>query len=86
MSVYVDEAVWPWKGKRWGHMMADTIEELHEFAGRFGLKREWFQNKKGVPHYDITKNKRAEAIRLGAIADTKKVAELIKKHRMGRVV
>lgn len=86
MSVYVDLATWPWKGKRWGHMMADTVEELHEFAGRLGLKKDWFQNAKGIPHYDITVKKRVEAIRLGAIADTKKVVELIKGYRRRRAV
>ena len=85
MSVYVDKATWPWRGKMWGHMMADTIEELHEFAGRIGLKREWFQNAKGIPHYDVTVKKRDEAIRLGAVADCKAVVRLIRVHRTGRV-
>ena len=66
-------------------MIADTVEELHAFAKKLGLEREWFQNKKGVPHYDITANKRTEAIHKGAIADTKKVAELIKRYRQERV-
>ncbi len=48
------------------HMMSDTsIAELHEFAARLGLKREWFQTK-SAPHYDVCLSKRAEAIKLGA--------------------
>ena len=33
------------------HLVSDTsLDELHEFAARIGLKREWYQ--KG--HYDMT--------------------------------
>lgn len=46
-----------WKGRIVGHMISDTgHEELHRFAARIGLKRQWFQ-KKGNPkysHYDLT--------------------------------
>jgi hypothetical protein len=31
------------------------------------LKREWFQEREKLPHYDLTRNKRREAIKLGAI-------------------
>ena len=51
----------------WCHMWSDTsVDELHEFAARLGLKLRWFQNKPKFPHYDLTPNKRVEAIRLGA--------------------
>ena len=48
------------------HMMSDeSVEELHEFAARLGLKREWFQTR-SAPHYDVCLSKRKEAIALGA--------------------
>ena len=50
--------------------MADTPEELHEFASRLGLQRSWFQNHPRHPHYDLTENKRREAVSLGAIEVT----------------
>lgn len=56
MSVYID---FPRKVKFRGrsiltsHLMADTIEELHEFAECLGLKREWFQDHPKHPHYDV---------------------------------
>lgn len=53
-------------GKQWCHLFADSIEELHEFAERLGLRREWFQNKKLFPHYDLVTSKRKLAISLGA--------------------
>ncbi len=66
MTVYVDEAVWPWRGKKWAHLMADDLEELHEFALKLGLKRAWYQYSARHAHYDVTANKREQAILLGA--------------------
>lgn len=35
------------------HLISDCdLGELHQFAKRVGLKREWFQDKR-VPHYDV---------------------------------
>ena len=72
MAVYVGvkfqtirSTAWPYK---WAsHLFADTVAELHEFAARLGLKRSWFQNHTRLPHYDVTSNKRTEAIQRGAI-------------------
>lgn len=71
MSVYVDPLLkYPTKIRCFKsgscHLLADTLEELHEFADRLGLRREWFQNHPRWPHYDLTRNKRALAVRLGA--------------------
>lgn len=71
MTVYVDEI------RRWPHarppfhrgschLTADTLEELHAFAKRIGMKREWFQDGR-VPHYDLTPGRRAEAKLAGAV-------------------
>ncbi|MGV8932504.1 MAG: DUF4031 domain-containing protein [Luteimonas sp.] len=68
MSVYVDDAVTPWHGQRWAHLMADTLDELHAFATRLGMPRRAFQNKTSGAHYDITAAQRDDAIRLGAVA------------------
>ncbi|WP_460198957.1 DUF4031 domain-containing protein (plasmid) [Xanthomonas campestris pv. passiflorae] len=67
MAVYVDDAVWPWRGKRWAHLMADSLDELHEFAQRLGLRRNWFQDRASGAHYDITDAKREMALRIGAV-------------------
>ena len=67
MAVYIDEFGPKWgKWAGGGHMIADTLEELHEMADKIGLKREWFQDKPGFPHYDVQHRKRAQAIELGA--------------------
>jgi len=83
--IYVDAAINRWKGKLWCHLTADSIAELHAFASRLGLKREWFQEHKLIPHYDITKKKRLTAISYGAIAITteERIAEV--KKRLGEI-
>lgn len=86
MTVYVDDGFaigWgKWTGG--GHLQADTIEELHEFAGRLGLKRGWFQpGSRGAltAHYDLTAGKRQRAIALGAVPETWREAS---RRRLGR--
>lgn len=68
VRIYVDELPsegWgKWNGG--GHMLANDIDALHEFAAALGLKREWFQDKRN-PHYDLTRSKRALALQRGAI-------------------
>ena len=44
----------------------ESLEELHAFAARLGLKREWFQDHFIAPHYDLSPAKHALALHLGA--------------------
>lgn len=72
MSVYVDELrVWPSRITcfRNGscHLTADTLDELHAFARRLGLRREWFQDHPIAPHYDLTASRRELALQRGAV-------------------
>jgi predicted kinase len=47
----------------WCHMATDgSFDELHEFAGRLGLRRGWFQRD----HYDLPAHGRAAAVARGA--------------------
>lgn len=49
-----------------GHLVADSLEELHRFAASIGLKRCWFQASHYL-HYDLTTaNKRRVAKAAGA--------------------
>jgi hypothetical protein len=51
------------------HMVADSLQELHEFAFKIGLKLWFFHGvRKGHPHYDLTNELiRAKALEAGAI-------------------
>lgn len=69
MGVYVDEAIWPWRGEMWCHLLADTDAELKAFATRLGLQPRWIQHKPARPwldHYDLPDYARDQAIALGA--------------------
>jgi len=36
------------------HLVSDCgVEDLHYFAKKIGLRREWFQDHKRHPHYDM---------------------------------
>ena len=80
MSVYVDALVsyppsqsWSWVESC--HLYADSVDELHAFAARIGLRRAWFQrSSNGLPHYDLTRRKRQEAVRAGAIEQDRAAA------------
>ena len=60
------------------HLIADSVEELIEFAESMGLRREWFQAK-STPHFDLTVDARATAVSMGAIELTNR--QLIAKIR-----
>ena len=63
MTILVDDAVWPFRGRRFAHLVSDTsYEELHDFAGRLGLPGRAFHRD----HYDVTAELREAAIELGA--------------------
>ena len=50
----------------WCHMVSDeSVEELHEFAAKIGLKRKAYQSV-SRPHYDLRPSKRRLAVSLGA--------------------
>jgi hypothetical protein len=95
VTVFVDHAFAAGDWGRWsggGHMQADTLDELHAFADRIGLRREWFQSKPGRPendHYDLTGAGRELAIELGAIIEDRRAGtrrrQAIRLARVNRV-
>ena len=77
MTVYVDNMQAKYKRMKMSHMMADTLEELHAMALKIGMKREWFQEHKKYPHYDVSISRRKLAVEHGAV-------ELTPAGRIGR--
>ena len=81
MAVYVDSGKYPFRGMLMCHLLADSLDELHQMAEKIDMKRIWFQDH-GTPHYDICQERRALAIKLGAIEiDRKKTVALIRMYR-----
>ena len=77
MAVLVDEARWPWRGRRWAHLVSDSdYDELHELAQSIGLRRIGFQGD----HYDVDETDRARALAAGAVPVNSR--ELVRRLRM----
>ena len=72
MPVYVDDAFIPYRRMWMSHMVADSLEDLHNMADIIGVNKRHFQNHSKYPHYDICKSKRDLAIKHGAIEVTTK--------------
>ncbi len=94
MAIYIDPiveypeaAIWPGirhMGNRWCHMACDgDLNELHTFAARLGMPRRAFQDHRLVPHYDLTPEKRALAVQLGAREITS--SELVRRFKRDNV-
>jgi hypothetical protein len=67
MAVYVDSLRdYGWRHGPSCHLIADSVDELMEFAVGMGLRREWFQAK-STPHFDLTAEGRKLAVEHGAI-------------------
>lgn len=85
MAVYVDRAIWERHDRLWCHLLADDEDELHAFAAALGCERRRFQTRPRRPwidHYDIDEERRAKALRAGAIELTRaEVCELIARKR-----
>jgi len=64
VAVLIDTPVWPWRGRRWSHLVSDvSYEELHAFvAAELGIPRRAFQGD----HYDIPEDLYDVAVAAGA--------------------
>ena len=80
MAVYVDRASVAFKGRQWCHLMADTLDELHQFAQRMNIDARLFHRDASYPHYDITLDMRLMVIANGAMdADRKMIIAVGKR-------
>jgi hypothetical protein len=65
VAVLIDTPVWPWRGRRWSHLVSDaSYDELHAFVQtELGISRRAFQGD----HYDIPEDLYDEAVAAGAV-------------------
>ena len=80
MVVYVDPSVYPFGRMLMCHMMADTIEELHQMVDKIGVDRKHFQGD----HYDICKAKRQLAVNEGAVEITGREMVAVRRRNRGK--
>lgn len=68
MAVYVDNMKAVYGRMKMCHMIADSTDELLAMADAIGVARKWIQKANTHhEHFDICLNKRAEAVKAGAI-------------------
>ena len=86
MAVYVDNLRdYGWRHGPSCHLIADTTDELMEFAVGMGLQPAWFQAK-STPHFDLTVDGRRLAVEHGAIElDQRQLVAKIRELRKIRV-
>lgn len=66
-EVFVDQAIFPFRGQNYCHLWCPDTNYLIEFAQTLGLNPNWLQAKnKRFLHFDLSPNKRELAIKLGA--------------------
>lgn len=65
--VYVDNSRQERFGREWSHLVADSLDELHQFAAKQRFPRKWFHATAKYPHYDVTRWGRNRALSGGAI-------------------
>jgi hypothetical protein len=66
VALLIDDPVWPWRGRRWSHLVSDvSYDELHAFVqGELGIPRRAFQGD----HYDVPEELHDIAVAAGAEA------------------
>src|SRR3954462_12466056 len=64
VALLIDSPVWPWRGRRWSHLVSDvSYEELHAFVqSELGIPRRAFQGD----HYDVPEELYDVALAAGA--------------------
>lgn len=70
-----------WRNLVFSHMVADSIAELHRMAKTLGIENH-FQDKPGKPHYDLCKEKKRLALKLGANeVDDRQIVLILRKKK-----
>lgn len=85
--IYVDDCKWtkgPGGRQKYAHMVADSYEELHEFAAMLGLGRHFFHKSAKYHHYDISSKFYQKALNMGAeTVDSSTILEMSRKMMHG---
>jgi len=83
MTVYVDNAAIPYGRMKMHHMVADSTEELYRMVDSIGVQRRWIQNRGSYrEHFDISAQKRLQAIVYGAVDVTaQQLAAMVRRRQ-----
>lgn len=83
MTIYVDNSTWvkPNGRKKYSHMVADSVEELNQFAEKIGVKKHFWHRTRNpaLSHFDITEKQFKVAVANGAEIVGNDIASLARK-------
>lgn len=73
--IYIDTLKsYPGHEVQYAHMTADSLTELHTYAQKLGLGKEWFHNVRH-PHYDISEKLYALAVTNAKVVNSRVIVE-----------
>ena len=84
MTVYVDAAIHPYRGRLYCHLFGEDVVAVHALAAAVGLTRAGFQAPPRArwPHYDLSPRYRTRALAAGAVeadrSTTVRVARILR--------
>jgi len=79
MAVYVNKLRPRFGGLSLCHLLADSLDELHAMARKISVEPSLFQHDH-IPHYDLSRAKREQAIAAGAkVIDRHELALLVER-------
>lgn len=86
MTAYIDPPAFvkPSGKKRYCHLTADSLPELHAFAAAMGLGKHFFHTGARHIHYDVPEDKRPAALQAGAVEVTSR--EMVRLARSCRAL
>lgn len=67
MAAYRDSAAWGTPEEPRGHLIADSLDELHAVAAQLGLTNKHFMAGCLTPHYQLPERLQADANVIGVI-------------------
>lgn len=79
--IYIDIPTWQKSGaksrKKYSHLIADSLQELHEFALKIKIKKHFFHSSAKIKHYDVAEEMFQIAVDAGAvIIDSREIVKL----------
>lgn len=79
--IYIDKPEWSKHGgksrKKYSHMIADSLTELHDFAAKIKVKRHFFHASSRIKHYDIAEEMFQVVLDNGAMeVDTREIVKI----------
>lgn len=78
--IYIDNPTWSKHGaksKKYSHLVADSLEELHNFVASINVKKHFYHSSSKIKHYDIAEEMFQAVIDAGGkVVSTKEIVKI----------